>query len=277
MPELPEVEIVCRSLADFVKGRKIVSAHLNRPLLAPAETARSFSSKLTGRSIREISRRGKHILLSLSGGVTLIVHLRMSGRFILLDRDDENPRFTHAEFHFPGEERLVFQDQRHFGYMNIEETCRVHETPELRKLAPEPLSGSFSREYLRGVFLGTARAVKDVLLDQTKVCGLGNIYAAESMFAARVHPEARAREVSAIKTGRLHTAIRDVLRESIEEGLARRLDPRNIEDRYFNGSSGGEWLVYGREGEPCRRCGNPVKRIRQSGRSTFLCPRCQKR
>lgn len=277
MPELPEVEIVSRSLSDVVKGRKILSARLYRPLLAPAETAESFSSKLADRSVSEISRRGKHILISLSGGVTLIVHLRMSGRFILLDRDTENPRFTHAEFRFLDDERLVFQDQRHFGYMNIAKTSSVHETPELRKLAPEPLSDAFSREYLKHVFQRSARAVKDVLLDQTKVCGLGNIYAAESMFAARIHPEVRARDVSAIKTGRLHSAIRAVLIESIEAGLSRRLDPRNIEDRYFNGSSGGEWLVYGRESGACRRCATPVKRIRQSGRSTFFCPRCQRR
>lgn len=276
MPELPEVEIVARSLAELVTGRKIEAAALHREKLSPAFPPEAFAERLSGRSIEEIGRRGKHILFGLSGGTTLIVHLRMSGRFSLLGAGEENPRFTHAEFFFSDEERLVFEDQRHFGFMNIAETPHIHETPEIKKLAPEPFSDEFSRDYLKEVLKNTRRPIKDVLLDQTRVCGLGNIYAAESMFLARLHPALPANRISSIKAGRLHTAIRHVLAESIEAALSARLDRSNIENRYFNGSSNGGWLVYDREGEPCVNCGRSLKRIRQSGRSTVFCPRCQK-
>ncbi|HUF05276.1 MAG TPA: bifunctional DNA-formamidopyrimidine glycosylase/DNA-(apurinic or apyrimidinic site) lyase [Aridibacter sp.] len=277
MPELPEVEIVARSLAELVTGRKIAVAALHREKLAPDFSPEEFAERLSGRTVEEIGRRGKHILIGLSEGTTLIVHLRMSGRFSLLRAADENPRFTHAELFFSDEERLVFEDQRHFGYMNIAETPRVHVTPEISKLAPEPLSDEFSREYLKEVLENTKRSVKDVLLDQTKVCGLGNIYAAEAMFLARVNPAIPADRVSAVKAGRLHTAIRHVLAESIDAGLAAGLDRSNIENRYFNGSSNGGWLVYDREGEPCVNCGRRLTRIKQSGRSTVFCTGCQRR
>ena len=276
MPELPEVEIVARSLKEAVEGRTIISAALHRKLLAPAISPRRFSKLLSGRSIEGVGRRGKHILLDLSGGQTLIVHLRMSGRFILLNAEEENPKFTHAEFTLDGEERLVFQDQRHFGYMNAVHSSAVHEAKELKKLAPEPFSDEFSRDYLKTVLSKTSRVLKEVLLDQTKVCGLGNIYAAEAMFLARLHPALPANKVSPIKTGRLHRAIVDVLRESVEAGLRKRLDPGNIENRYFNGSSASGWLVYDRENEPCERCATPIKRMKQGGRSTCFCPNCQR-
>lgn len=276
MPELPEVEIVSRSLAELVTGRKIVSALLHREKLAPALSPVDFSAKLSGKTIEKIGRRGKHIIVDLSEDATLIVHLRMSGRFVLLRPDEENPKFTHAEFYFADEDRLIFQDQRHFGYMNVVRSDLVAETPEIRKLAPEPLSDEFSREYLRGVLAGTGRPIKDVLLDQTRVCGLGNIYAAESMFLSRIDPAIPSNRISAIKTGRLHIAIRKVLSESIKAGLAARLDRSNIENRYFNGSSNGGWLVYDREGQPCTNCGRTLKRIKQSGRSTVFCPKCQR-
>jgi formamidopyrimidine-DNA glycosylase len=277
MPELPEVEIVARSLNDVVRGRVIADALLHREKLAPSVEPSQFSSNIKGRTIKSVSRRGKHILMNLSGEVTLVVHLRMSGRFILLDADDENPTFTHAEFFFPDEQRLIFQDQRHFGYMNIAATQHLETLPEIAKLAPEPLSGSFNRNYLKSTLKATRRPLKDLLLDQTKVCGLGNIYAAEAMFLARLHPRTISNTVSSVKAHRLHDAIQHVLSESIEAGLSKRLDPGNIENRYFNGSSAGEWLVYDREGAPCHNCRTKIRRVKQSGRSSYFCPRCQRK
>lgn len=277
MPELPEVEIVARSLDEAVSGRIIESAVLRREKLAPAFSPDDFSSHLRGRTIESVGRRGKHILIQLSGDLTLVVHLRMSGRFILFRDGQESPRFSHAEFFFPDEQRLVFQDQRHFGYMNIAEKGKVPELPEIAKLAPEPFSDDFSPAYLRKVLASTRRPLKGLLLDQTKVCGLGNIYAAEAMFLARLNPMLPSNRVSAIKSSRLHEAIVSVLRESIEAGLSRRLDPGNIENRYFNGSSNGEWFVYDREGKECPRCGTQIRRTKQAGRSSFYCPKCQRK
>ncbi|REJ79003.1 MAG: bifunctional DNA-formamidopyrimidine glycosylase/DNA-(apurinic or apyrimidinic site) lyase [Acidobacteria bacterium] len=277
MPELPEVEIVARSLSELVEGLEIAAAALHREKLAPAFDPKEFARLLSGGRIDSVGRRGKHILFELSSNRTLIVHLRMSGKFVLLEPHEPNPKFTHAELFFPDERRLVFEDQRHFGYMNIAETDHVSDTPEISKLAPEPFSDDFNREYLTRVLSQTRRPIKDVLLDQSKVCGLGNIYAAESMFLARVNPAVPANRISAIKTGRLFTAIRHVLRESIEQGLKAMLDRTNIENRYFNGSSNGSWLVYDREGQPCVNCGRALKRMKQSGRSTVYCPRCQRK
>src|SRR5688572_7743894 len=187
MPELPEVEIVARSLHSIVSGRTIASASLLRPRLAPDTTPRKFSNHLKDASINFVHRRGKHVLFDLNNGRTLITHLRMSGKFMLLDDEAVDPKFTHAVLYFDAS-RLVFQDQRHFGLMKIVKTSDLHESKEIKKLAPEPLGDAFTNDYLRGVLKSSRRSLKEVLLDQTKVCGLGNIYASESMFLSGASP-----------------------------------------------------------------------------------------
>ncbi|MDH3530092.1 MAG: DNA-formamidopyrimidine glycosylase, partial [Acidobacteriota bacterium] len=177
MPELPEVESVVRALDSLITGRQIQTAALYRDKLAPSISPQRFEDALTGASISQIARRGKYILITLGNGETLLVHLRMSGRFQLFSPDHENPKFTHAEFFLDGGERLTFSDQRHFGYMNIVPTRDLVTSPELRKLAPEPFSEEFSKRYFREVLSSSRRSIKELLLDQTKVCGLGNIYA----------------------------------------------------------------------------------------------------
>ena len=175
MPELPEVEHVSRSLNTLVKGRRIASAHLLRERLAPDTTPVQFAEKLGSSAINFIHRRGKHILFDLSNERTLIVHLRMSGRFSLLSAETENPKFTHAVLQFGDNTRLVFDDQRHFGLMKIVDTQVLHESKELAKLAPEPFADDFSLSYLKATLRSSKRSLKELLLDQTKVCGLGNI------------------------------------------------------------------------------------------------------
>src|SRR5687767_1376416 len=177
MPELPEVEIVARSLNKVISGRSIVAAELLRSRLAPDSTPATFSRRLSDATINFVHRRGKHVLFDLDNGRTLITHLRMSGKFMLLDTRASDPKFTHAILHFADDARLVFQDQRHFGLMKIVETKRLHDAKEIKKLAPEPLTDDFSYDYLRSTLQTSKRSLKGVLLDQTKVCGLGNIYA----------------------------------------------------------------------------------------------------
>lgn len=276
MPELPEVEIVARSLGKLVTGRLISDAVLLRERLSPETSPSQFAGLLQRTSILTVGRRGKHILIALDNGRTLIVHLRMSGRFSLLKEEDENPKFTHAIFNFEYSERLVFDDQRHFGMMKIVSTDRLGDAKELAKLAPEPFSDEFSLAYFRNCLSRSSRNLKEFLIDQTKVCGLGNIYASEAMFAARVDPRQPANRLSAPKARRLFDSIRAVLSEAIGHDQLGPIDPANIEGGYFSGSQGG-WLVYGREGEPCRVCGSAVKRLKQGGRSTYFCPKCQRR
>ena len=276
MPELPEVELVAQSLNMLVSKRKIIVAELLRERLAPFNAAEEFAGKLKEAEIKSVKRRGKHILFDLDNGQTLIAHLRMSGRFMLLPLERENPKYTHAAFYFADETRLVFQDQRHFGFMRIVETDKLHETKELKSLAPEPFGEDFTPKYLRDILKTSKKSLKEFLLDQTKVTGLGNIYASEAMFLARINPQTPANGVSAKKANLLFEKIRDVLQESIAHGSTLNVNPENIDGSYYGGGYSHGWRVYDRENEPCVNCETPIARLKQGGRSTYYCPKCQK-
>ena len=277
MPELPEVELVARSLETLVKHSKIIDAELHREKLAPSTSPSEFSKLLKGAKINLVHRRGKHILFDLNNSKTLIVHLRMSGRFMLLPIEADNPKFSHAIFYLQDDKKLIFQDQRHFGFMRIVETEKLADAPEIKKLAPEPFSDEFSTAYLRIILKSSKRSLKEFLLDQTKVCGLGNIYVAEAMFLSRVNPTVAADKVSAIKARRLHENIIGVLEESISYSSTLNVDPENFESNYYGGAYENQWRVYDREGKPCPSCRTKIKRIKQGGRSSYFCPRCQRK
>ena len=277
MPELPEVELISRSLDTLARGRTISSAELHRQRLAPDITADGFAAALQNTKINFVHRRGKHILFDLGNAKTLIVHLRMSGRFSLLTANREDPKFTHAVFYFEDETRLVFDDQRHFGLMKIVATPDLSEAKELKKLAPEPFSDEFSPAYLRDTLKTSKRSLKEFLLDQTKVCGLGNIYACEAMFAAGVHPETPANKIPAKKIRMLYDSIKAVLALAISHAGNLSVDPENLEGGYFSVSDETVWYVYDRENEPCLNCNTPIIRLKQGGRSTYFCRRCQRK
>jgi formamidopyrimidine-DNA glycosylase len=196
---------------------------------------------------------------------------------MLLPVERELPKYTHAIFYFEDEMRLIFQDQRHFGFMKIVETANLFESKELKKLAPEPFSDDFNAKYFRGVLKTSKKNIKEFLLDQTKVLGLGNIYASEALFLARVNPQIAANEVSARKANVLFEKIRDVLAESIAHGSTLNVNPENIDGSYYGGGFENHWRVYDREKEPCANCKTPIKRIVQGTRSTYFCPRCQQK
>lgn len=276
MPELPEVELVAKSLDKLISNRQILIAELLREKLAPDTSPLEFSKGLKEAKINFVHRRGKHILIDLDNEKTLLVHLRMTGRFMLLPIDRELPKHSHAVFYFPDETRLVFQDQRHFGLMKVLETKRLLETKELSQLAPEPFSEKFSLKYFKKVLKTSKRNLKEFLLDQTKVCGLGNIYASEAMFLAKVNPQIPANEVSSKKAAVLFEKIREVLAESISHGSTLNVDPENIDGSYYGGDYEDHWRVYDRENMPCVICQGEIKRIVQGGRSTFFCPKCQR-
>ncbi len=276
MPELPEVELVVRSLNSLVKGEKISEAILIREKLAPDTSPREFAILVTNSTINFAHRRGKHILIDLDNGKTIIVHLRMSGRFMLLPLEIEEPKFSHAIFLLGDDKKLIFQDQRHFGFMRIVKTSELAGVKELKKLAPEPFSNEFSAGYLRKTLKASKKSLKEFLLDQTKVCGLGNIYAAEAMFLARLNPQICSGKVSSIKATRLHTFIIEVLNESIEYSSTLNVDPENFEGNYYGGNYENQWRVYDREDAPCINCSAKIKRVKQAGRSSYYCPKCQK-
>ncbi|MDT4896857.1 MAG: formamidopyrimidine-DNA glycosylase [Acidobacteriota bacterium] len=277
MPELPEVELVARALGRLVTGRRIVAAKLLRAGLAPETSPRSFARLLRGARIEAVGRRGKHILIRLDTERVLITHLRMTGRFLYLPVEAPLPKHTHAVFHLDNARRLVFTDQRHFGMMKIVAGSELDEAKELRELAPEPFSEEFTPDQLHAALSRSRRTLKETLLDQRRVLGLGNIYAAEVMFMARVNPFTVAAELTKRRVPRLHRAILDVLSESLAHGSTMNVDPENIDGSYYGGNYEGHWRVYDREGEPCPTCKASIQRISHAGRSTFFCPRCQRR
>lgn len=277
MPELPEVELVTRSLDKIIKGKTIITGELLRNRLAPECTPFDFASRLSNSKVNFVHRRGKHILFDLNNGQTLITHLRMSGRFLHLPDESSNPKFAHAIFYLAGHTKLVFDDQRHFGLMKIVETALVNETESIRRLAPEPFSDEFSLSYLRTQLSSSKRSLKEFLIDQTKVCGLGNIYAAEVMFLAKANPEQPANSISSPRSGILHAKIREVLNEAVSLGATLKIDESNISGSIYGAGAESAWRVYDREGQACVICEFPIQRIKQGGRSTYFCKRCQRK
>lgn len=277
MPELPEVEHLVRGLRRAVLGRQIIATEIRLPKLIAPTSPSAFNRKLKGGRITGVGRRGKFILIEIDSGHILVVHLRMTGKFQVLSPDDPLPPHAHAIFYLDDERRLVFRDQRQFGVMKLVAGSRLRNTKGITGLAPEPFSDDFTVAYLSQILGKSQRTLKNLLLDQTRVVGLGNIYAAEALYRAGVSPFRIASRLGSRRVERLHQAIRDVLRAAISGSSTRRI---NLESP--NGFSYGEvfedvWQVYEREGQPCFKCGTSIRRLVHGGRSTYWCPKCQRR
>ncbi len=275
MPELPEVEIVTRRLRKLISGKTIIKARLIRAGLAPQNSPRQFAASLKGARVEEVARRGKHILAHLSNDRTLITHMRMTGRFIYLDHNAEHTSHTHAALWLDDGKKLLFDDQRHFGLMLLARTNELDRVKHLYKLAPEPFSQEFSPEYLRDTLKKTSRQIKLALLDQTKVVGLGNIYASEALHRARINPRLPADKLSRLRIFSLHREILAVLNEAIANDGRFDAETGDLDTSY--GGYDRITRVYEREGQPCLGCGAIIRRFTQGGRSTYYCPRCQMR
>jgi len=277
MPELPEVEHVVRALRRAVLGRQIVATEIRLPKLISPTSPSVFNNKLKGSRISSVGRRGKFILIDLDSGKVLVVHLRMTGKFLVLTPDDPLPPHAHAVFYLDDERRLVFRDQRQFGVMKLVANSRLLKTKGITELAPEPFSDEFSVGYLRETLARSRRTLKTLLLDQTRVVGLGNIYAAEALFRSGINPFKTASGLSARRVERLHQAIRDVLRAAVSGSSASRINLENPNGFSYSDAFGKVWQVYEREGKACFKCGARIRRLTHGGRSTYWCPRCQRR
>ncbi|RXV63797.1 DNA-formamidopyrimidine glycosylase [Roseovarius sp. A46] len=283
MPELPEVETVRRGLAPVMEGDVIARARVNRPDLRwpfPPDMA----ARLTGARVLALRRRSKYLLADLSTGETLLVHLGMSGRMLV--SGDPLGRFVHdhpaPEKHdhvvldMENRARITFNDPRRFGAMDLMATEVAEAHPLLARLGPEPLGNAFHETHLATALAGRRTPVKAALLDQRIVAGLGNIYACEALFRARISPRRLAGNLGPRRIARLVPAIRDVLRDAIAAGGSSLRDYRQADGElgYFQHA----FDVYGREGAPCHGpgCDAQIARIVQSARSSFYCPRCQR-
>ncbi len=283
MPELPEVETVRRGLQPVLEGRVIVRADIRRPDLRwPFPT--SMAKRLIGTRILRIRRRSKYILVDLSSGETLIVHLGMSGRILIADArlgDFHLERATaekhdHVEIELDSGGCLTFNDPRRFGAMDLWPTEALEEHWLLAGLGPEPLGNEFDETYLVRRLRGRKTPVKAALLDQKTVAGLGNIYVCEALYRAGISPRRNAGKISERRAALMVPVIREVLGEAIEAGGSSLRDFRRTDGElgYFQHS----FRVYDREGMSCltHACTATIRRIVQSGRSTFYCPRCQR-
>lgn len=273
MPELPEVETIRRDLDSELTGRTILRARFSKPDIVLNMSSRSLARRLRGRRFDRVDRRGKYLLLRLDDGRVLQVQLRMSGRFAIGRRAPDEAEFRHvaARFELDDSRTLFYDDVRRLGGFQLLE---AHEWAGVEsRLGPEPLEPSFTAVRLGRQLRGRRAPIKNALLDQSRVAGVGNIYASEALHRARLDPRRPAGELDRAEMARLHRAIRRVLRNAIADAGT---TFRNY--RAVNGQSGrfqDALRVYGREGQPCARCGTTIARLVQAGRSTFFCPGCQ--
>jgi formamidopyrimidine-DNA glycosylase len=279
MPELPEVETVMRGLQQRLEGRIIVRATAHRPDLR-WPLPEGLQKRLTGARVTGFRRRGKYILMRLSDGDSVLLHLGMSGRMVLTPLRPNLPTpHEHLVLETDDGWRLGFVDPRRFGSVDLVPTPQEDTHRLLAELGPEPLDPTFSPASLAASLAGKRTPIKAALLDQKVVAGLGNIYVCEALFRARISPQRSAHTIPGIRATRLVPAIKDTLREAIAAGGSSLRDyvQPDGELGYFQHA----WKVYSREGEACERCpGRPacagIRRITQSARSTFYCPRTQR-
>ena len=283
MPELPEVETVRRGLIPVMEGRVIERAEVNRPDLRWPLPQR-LAERLTGKHVGLLRRRSKYILAELSTAETLIIHLGMSGRMLVSGRIPGGFHHTvqaaekhdHVVLHMEGGAVVTFNDARRFGMMDLAPTARVEEHWLLKEIGPEPLGNAFDEGYLVARLRGRNTPIKAALLDQRLVAGLGNIYVCEALWHAGLSPRRKAGRIAAARLAALVPAIRTTLLDAIEAGGSSLRDYRRADGElgYFQHT----FRAYGREGQPCLRdgCGGIIRRVVQSGRSSFYCAVCQR-
>lgn len=283
MPELPEVETVCRGLNQLTSNQEIGGGEvlLERTLAYPI-SAPAFLAEIEGTAIARWQRRGKYLLAQLVRPAAsqpagwLGVHLRMTGQLLWVMRSQPLQKHTRVRLWLGSDRELRFVDTRTFGKMWWVPPDRPPEQiiTGLQKLGPEPFSTDFTPEYLAQKLRKSQRSIKSALLDQTLVAGLGNIYADESLFKSGIRPTAIASQLHQHQFKSLHAAILEVLQVAIEQGgttISDFLNPFGV-----NGNYGGLAWVYGRKGEPCRACNSPIEHLKLVGRSTHFCPQCQR-
>jgi len=277
MPELPEVESLRRILVRTAVGRTIVSVRIGEPRLRRRVRA-DLAAAIAGRRIVKLSRRAKYLIVELDGGDAMLVHLGMSGslthRHAGFRADDFDPRHDHLEFSLDDGSRLVYNDPRRFGMVRLVGRGALASTAELRGLGPEPLSREFNADYLAARARGRTAAIKNLIMDQRIVAGIGNIYAAEILFRAGVRPTRRAGRVTRSEIEKIAAAVPAILRAAI--GSSGTTFRSYRDSRGQPGRFAARLRAYGREGKPCYTCSTPIKNVVVGQRASFYCPKCQR-
>jgi formamidopyrimidine-DNA glycosylase len=270
VPELPEVETIARGLATAVTGKTISAAEVTLPKVVSPDAAR-FARDVRGERIDSVGRRGKFVVVGLSSGRSLVVHLRMTGRLIVQTAGTTDPYpYTKVRLAFDDGTHLCFADVRQFGRMRLVEPGE----PWDAGLGPEPLAADFTVERFGAVLRGRPTPIKVFLLDQRRIAGVGNIYACEALWEARIRPTRPARSLSPARRARLFESLRSVLRRAIHMGGTSARDYVNAAG--VRGGFQNELAIYGRDGEACPRCGGPIVRTVIAQRGTWWCRSCQR-
>jgi formamidopyrimidine-DNA glycosylase len=281
MPELPEVEVLARHLRPLLRGKIIRAVNVRREKVLRPTSLQKFQRTLVGAKFTGLSRRGKYLLFQLRSKTpnkTLAVlgHLGMTGRMFLAKKDESPPKHAAVIFDL-GETNFIYEDTRYFGRMTLDLSA-------IEKLGPEPLDEKFSPKDFAEKLKRSRQSIKVKLLDQSLVAGVGNIYASEALFRAKISPELAANKLTFAQIKKLWHAIREVLAEAIDCGSTVPLNfhAGKTDGLFYFGRAAGtsdyyeeRLRVYDRAGEPCANCGRPIKRILQAARSTFYCPHCQ--
>jgi formamidopyrimidine-DNA glycosylase len=272
MPELPEVEIARRDLLRWLGGRRLVAAEATAGKPLRGATTPAAVSRLAGRTVSSIDRRGKHLLWKLDGGIGIHQHLGMTGKLVWRKRDAAEVPFSRVRFTV-ADGVVHFQDARRFGEFEIVPQKKLEALAEVRELGPDALEALPPASELRAALGSPRRPIKLALMDQSALAGIGNIQAAEILYLAKISPLAKLADLSDRQMRTLRSAIEKSLRSAIEEEL-----PRGDSDiEYVEEGGRNPFRVYDREGEPCRRRDRaPIVRITQGGRSTYYCPFCQR-
>ena len=275
MPELPEVETIRGQLSPVVEGRVLTGLEVLDPRWCAPAPVEEVAAAVSGRRVERLGRRGKYLSLELEDDVYLVMHLRMTGNLLLAERDERARPHERVRMRFDSGPDVLFRDPRRFGTGAVLLGREAHADYYASRLGVEPLEPEFTAEALKALAAGRRAPVKAFLLSQERIAGVGNIYADEALFRARIHPLRSAGSLTRRQLGDL----RDAVVASLEAGIDAR--GATIDDfRHADGARGAfqdSFLVHRREGEPCPRCGGPVVKMRAAGRGTYVCERCQPR
>jgi formamidopyrimidine-DNA glycosylase len=284
MPELPEVETIKRVLEKSIVGKTIKNIEVRK-----AKIFQGRPEEVIGRKIEGIERRGKMLIIKLSGDKALVIHFKLTGQMVWIPEAGERvtvghpipfagtelpAKTTHVIFEIDGG-KLFYNDLRQFGWIKVITNYELRITDYLKNLGPEPFDKEFTVEYLQRIFSRSSKPIKLVLMDQTKIAGVGNIYANEALFEAKILPTKPAKQLSNEAIEQLRKAIIKVLEEGIKYGGSSAKDEAYIKPTGEPGSYQQHFRVYQRAGQKCRKCGTIIKRINLGGRGTFWCPNCQ--
>ncbi len=280
MPELPEVETIRKELLSYLKDKKVIKIVVKDKSLIVGDVNKLINSK-----VKDVKRLGKGLVIEFDNGYSLAAHIKLTGQFIYRGKENKDKeidkklvgplpsKFTRLIFYFDDNSVLYFNDIRKFAWMKIVRTDNLDSIPFFSQLGPEPFK-NLTFDYFKKIIRNSNSAIKSLLMNQKKIAGIGNIYANDALFLAKILPQRKAKTLSDSEIEALYKAIHKVLKRGLEDGGATEMNYVTPDGQPGNYQK--HFLVYGKEGKPCPVCGTPIQKIKVGGRGTYFCPKCQK-